>query len=78
MSSQTVVKNKATNLKANSFTAPTGYTFDGWNTAADRTGTYYPSQSSITISSNLTLYARWYCNGYSTCTACNGSGTNSI
>lgn len=40
------------------FTAPSGYSFDGWNTAADGSGTGYTSgQTSITA--NLALYARW-------------------
>ena len=40
------------------FTAPSGYSFDGWNTAADGSGdAYTASQSSITA--NLDLYARW-------------------
>ncbi|WP_278247491.1 leucine-rich repeat protein, partial [Clostridium beijerinckii] len=37
-----------------------GYTFAGWNTAADGSGTDYPAGSSLAISdSNVTLYARW-------------------
>jgi uncharacterized repeat protein (TIGR02543 family) len=41
--------------------ARTGYTFAGWNTAADGTGTTYAvsTSSAFTISSNTTLYARW-------------------
>ena len=40
------------------FTAPDGYTFDGWNTAADGSGTGYTSgQTGVTA--NLDLYARW-------------------
>lgn len=38
----------------------TGYTFGGWNTAADGTGTdYTPGQSVVMDSGNLILYAKW-------------------
>ncbi len=50
------------NTAANSGSlARTGYTFAGWNTAADGTGTTYDvsTSSAFTISSNTTLYARW-------------------
>ena len=46
-------------LNANSFTAPTGKSFVGWNTAADGTGTSYGNGESISLSSNITLYAQW-------------------
>ena len=36
-----------------------GYTFEGWNTQADGNGTSYPAGSTITPSSNMTLYAKW-------------------
>jgi uncharacterized repeat protein (TIGR02543 family) len=38
----------------------TGYTFGGWNTNADGTGTNYDAGSSYTPAGNITLYARWY------------------
>jgi uncharacterized repeat protein (TIGR02543 family) len=38
----------------------TGYTFSGWNTLADGSGTNYAGGASYTIgSSNITLYAKW-------------------
>lgn len=37
----------------------TGYTFSGWNTAQDGTGTDYNVNSSITLLTNTTLYAKW-------------------
>ncbi|MBO5690813.1 MAG: InlB B-repeat-containing protein, partial [Spirochaetaceae bacterium] len=37
----------------------TGYTFDGWNTAADGTGTSYAEGASYTKDAALTLYAQW-------------------
>ncbi len=40
--------------------AKTGYTFDGWNTAADGSGTTYQAGNTFTIgTSNVTLYAKW-------------------
>ena len=44
-----------------SSTAPTraGYTFAGWNTAADGSGTQYASGATFTGNVNTTLYAQW-------------------
>lgn len=36
-----------------------GYTFAGWNTNADGTGTNYAGGCSYTLNSNVTLFARW-------------------
>lgn len=45
-------------LSENNFTR-SGYTFIGWNTKADGTGTSYLDRQSILVSSSLTLYAQW-------------------
>ena len=37
----------------------TGYTFTGWNTAADGTGTSYAGGTSYTATGDITLYAQW-------------------
>jgi uncharacterized repeat protein (TIGR02543 family) len=38
----------------------TGYTFDGWNTAADGTGIdYAPGETFVMGASDVTLYAKW-------------------
>jgi len=37
----------------------TGYTFNGWNTKADGSGTNYASGGKYTSNANLTLYAKW-------------------
>ena len=39
--------------------AKTGFTFSGWNTAEDGTGTSYTQGNTFTINSNIILYARW-------------------
>jgi uncharacterized repeat protein (TIGR02543 family) len=54
-----VVDNKAAVVAGcpNTFTAPSGKAFTGWNTAADGKGTAYAVGASVT--SNLTLYAQW-------------------
>ena len=36
-----------------------GYTFDGWNTASDGSGTAYAPGSTITIYNDVILYAQW-------------------
>jgi uncharacterized repeat protein (TIGR02543 family) len=40
----------------------TGYTFAGWNTAADGNGTSYAECATYTNDAALTLYARWAAN----------------
>ena len=37
----------------------TGYTFSGWNTAANGTGTNYPVNTDISVTVATTLYAQW-------------------
>jgi uncharacterized repeat protein (TIGR02543 family) len=36
-----------------------GYTFDGWNTAANGSGTSYAPTNTFAISANTVLYAQW-------------------
>jgi uncharacterized repeat protein (TIGR02543 family) len=52
-------------LAANSGTlAKTGYTFSGWNTLADGTGTDYAEDANYTANAGITLYAKWTINTY--------------
>jgi uncharacterized repeat protein (TIGR02543 family) len=60
---QSINNGVATALTSNSFTR-TGYTFAGWNTLANGTGTNYTNQQSVTLSGNLTLYAKWTADTY--------------
>lgn len=48
----------ATALITNTFTRA-GYTFTGWNTAADGSGTAYADRASYPFSADATLYAQW-------------------
>ena len=67
--SQTLTYGKTSeSLKANAFTKP-GYTFAGWNTAADGTGTAYTNRQTtpnVTTENGgaVTLYAQWTANSY--------------
>ena len=45
-------------LPENSFEKE-GYTFVGWNTKADGTGTSYEDEQEITLSEDMILYAQW-------------------
>lgn len=44
--------------------AKTGYTFIGWNTKSDGSGTHYDKGDTFTISDNVKLYAEWKINNY--------------
>ena len=52
------VANVPTALTANTFTR-TGYTFSGWNTAADGAGTAYANGATYSFAADITLYAQW-------------------
>ena len=63
MEQQTFQYATSQNLKANEFTK-TGYTFTGWNTAADGSGDSYTDQQSVNNlttenGATITLYAQW-------------------
>jgi uncharacterized repeat protein (TIGR02543 family) len=60
--------------------ARTGYTFAGWNTAANGTGTDYPAGASGTYTANaaVTLYAKWTINAYTLTAAKGGGGSGTI
>ena len=53
-SSVTILGNSGSNLLAK-----TGFTFAGWNTSPDGSGTSYSQGNTFTITSNIILYARW-------------------
>ncbi len=66
MSGQTMTYDTSAALNANSYTR-TGYTFDGWNTAANGSGTAYADSASVSNlrsaqGDTITLYAQWKVN----------------
>jgi len=62
-------------LTANGFTRA-GYTFTGWNTAANGSGTSYGDGATYSFSSSVTLYAQWVADTFTvTFNANGGSGS---
>ena len=63
MSSQKISRGVATALSANTFTAPSGLGFAGWNTKLDGSGTTYANSASVTnladAGETVNLYAMW-------------------
>lgn len=55
--------NSSTALTPNSFTKP-GYTFTGWNTQANGSGTAYTNQEVYSFDLDLDLYAQWQLTPY--------------
>ena len=51
-------------LSSNTFTR-SGYSFSGWNTLANGSGTGYGNAGLYGFSGNMTLYAQWTANSYS-------------
>ena len=52
------VANVPTALTLNTFTR-TGYTFSGWNTAGNGSGTAYADGAAYSFAADITLYAQW-------------------
>ncbi len=74
MAAQTFTHGEAQALSANAFSR-TGYTFAGWATSAGGEVTY-ADKSSLTVSEDTTLYAKWILNTYTVAFNANGgSGT---
>ena len=80
MTSGTHTYDATKSLTANAFTR-TGYTFTGWNTKADGSGTSYANQANVLNMTSInddtvTLYAQWTANTYTVLYNSNGgSGT---
>ena len=66
----------AQSLTPNAFTRE-GFTFTGWNTEADGSGTAYADGQTVNISGDLTLYAQWAAGRYTVQFDANG-GTGSM
>ena len=79
MANQTTSYDKETTIKTNAFTK-TGYTFIGWNTASNGTGTKYTEGQivkNLVSSGTITLYAQWEANKY-TVKFDNNNGTGTM
>ena len=74
MSAWTGKPNTSFDLPKNTFTRE-GYSFTGWNTAANGTGTPYADGASVSFDANTTLYAQWTQNPVITFVANDGEGT---
>ena len=77
----TVDKKHETNITLSSSTPTrTGYTFAGWNTKADGSGTNYAKGATYSANADVTLYAKWTANTYTvTFNKQSGTGgTNSV
>ena len=77
--SSTHTYNVAKNLTANGYSL-SGYTFKGWNTKANGSGTTYSNKKSVknlssTAGATVNLYAQWKSNNYTVKFDCNG-GSN--
>lgn len=55
----------------------TGYTFAGWNTAANGSGTAYSAGATLTIAADTTLYAQWTIT-YTVTANATGNGTGTV
>ncbi len=55
---QSILVGITANLNNNIFTYE-GYTFNGWNTKADGSGTGYADGQEVTLENDLVLYAQW-------------------
>ena len=63
MADQIIARGISAKLKANEFSAPSGFVFDGWNTEANGSGTSYANEATVTnladAGGTITLYAQW-------------------
>lgn len=56
----------------------TGYTFNGWNTRADGTGTHYAVGDAFPISANTTIYVDWLRDSYTVTYNSNGATAGTV
>ncbi len=75
LDSQEVYHNVSAKLSKNTYSKE-GYTFVSWNTKSDGSGYLYVDEQSVSLISDITLYAQWEINKYHiTFDANGGSGT---
>ncbi|MBL7942554.1 MAG: InlB B-repeat-containing protein, partial [Flavobacteriales bacterium] len=70
------IANVPTALTLNTFTR-TGYSFAGWNTATNGSGTAYANGATYDFSTDVTLYAQWSANSYTVTFNANGGSAPS-
>ena len=80
MEEQTAEDGQSLTVKANTFTAPAGYSFKEWNDNYKGSGTKYTAGQSVTMHDDLTLYAVWSPNSYTITLNANGGtgGSTSV
>jgi len=64
--------------RGTALTPPTGKVFGGWSTTADGSGTTYAAGSTVTVESDLTLFARWLSLTYHTLSYNPNGGTGTV
>lgn len=74
MSAQTFTYGQSANLKSNLYSR-TGYTFTGWNTKSNGSGTSYVDGAMFTATKSTTLYAQWTAVIRCECDGCNNAVT---
>lgn len=72
MTPDTFTTGGSVNIKSNTFTR-TNYTFNGWNTAANGSGTAYAAGANYSTPASMTLYAQWVENGTQYTVSYNGN-----
>ncbi len=72
MAEQEAEEGKKLTVKANAFTAPTGYAFSEWNDNYKGAGTKYTAGQEVTMTADLTLYAVWAPKTYTVTLNANG------
>ncbi|TXK45819.1 bacterial Ig-like domain-containing protein, partial [Lactococcus sp. dk322] len=82
MTDQAMTYDVAAALNANAF-SKVGYTFTGWNTKADGSGTAYSDTQSVknligTAKGKVTLYAQWKANAYTITFDGNGASSGNM
>ena len=74
---QTVNAGSSVTLASGSGLTRSGFTFDGWNTSTDGTGTDYNAGAVFTSTADITLYAKWTSTAYTVTYSING-GTGTV
>jgi uncharacterized repeat protein (TIGR02543 family) len=78
-SAQTASSGSSITIPNDNGLTKTDYTFGGWNTNAEGTGTNYSASFSYTVTADITLYAKWIAEGTTTYTVTfNANGGSNV